>query len=1198
MLESGHGVTWLVVSPLAVVTDVLAIIVISHYFPYFHGTDVALISVVSAMIGNVVLTLPIPAYLGVRTLQWSPYVCDGFTWGVITFRIAQVLSLLVMSIHWSTLLKLSAQKKRYVSTKYLKFTVFFVWMSAAIFGILPLIGAVDDTYNNNGNCHFLPFSLGTGYCMLFIVLILLAMLVSLICCIDAMVLIKHMAAIADQKYQEPGRFRLPTDKPEVTLHGGSGVSDRQQRLQFAWDLSKFSTIFIALAFAMDHLPFTVIQGIQLFSKADTALLEVVSLYLTGAQALLLPHVLWLLSNRYRHALAYQWRVHVLRDKNAEEFEPIACILQSYISRERGRLSLPSSRPASAAGRSISGTLRSTKSEVLVRAQLHINGHGRESPMTVTRDATGMTSLSTTPVNGVITSDVHIERPPSLYDERPIDVGDLSAQVHGSFRGYNSDIEIRPSSNNDRNKGDVRRSVSSASKDNPKIVRKKHLPPIFINEGYEANDKSPSDETVTTKTAIRRGMKSNVSGNSLHFYMSSDYHPDFLTDSLPHRKMANAHAQSFESDNGERYSCEDIDDVLKTDEVNLSEQFDERMERNGSVKFKTFKGSPASGEKGAKVNKGMYGTFQDLSKMDLKNEEEIEFDNESISIDEIGNVPETVVIDRDPSGFPQVIYETQTHALLSFKPKPSQETRTSEHQNSVEDTESSDEVFITPIFDKNRRILRSRDSNTKDGHPYACITTPNSVHTVTYQNLPYTGSSVLKSEVTNVKDTSEMRVSSTDIVRMDSDNSRASELKNINSIKKDNYKQAGSGKDDQESGSFMNAQPYKGDISLDDENASSGSGSSVTISPYKEAARRKPWMEDFDEPVEDFEPLVEDSDTDTFRTSLDSADLRSMELRNYDTKYPGSLHDDLSTPVSSLFDEETDRGFEEALDLHVNTGTMVYGGMGLCFESIKEEPEDLTSSGSNPFLENGSDHDEFKTRAVISRSSKSDSRTSSCTSLSDNPFSSSPVSSKSNTLQRKPDHPRVPLIVTTDADYGDSGFTSGLEKGNASDSSGHQKVMSRSHVVSPWPEETTAFNRGNWSFESDFSADQSLTRSVTSTPKIPSERTFPNDFGDAGGFMTDITTPLQYDIQASANKISDSESGQDKQYPDDSTTTVVPSADTRKPVHPALAAIRSGGRPLPLRVRSLERSSPVPTRRLPRRGHSFEMQRPDFKPAYF
>ena len=48
------------------------------------------------------------------------------------------------------------------------------------------------------------------------------------------------------------------------------------------------------------------------------MLETLTLWLIGLEALLLPHVLWFFSRRYRHALTYVWQVYLLRRKDVEE----------------------------------------------------------------------------------------------------------------------------------------------------------------------------------------------------------------------------------------------------------------------------------------------------------------------------------------------------------------------------------------------------------------------------------------------------------------------------------------------------------------------------------------------------------------------------------------------------------------------------------------------------------------------------------------------------------------------------------------------------------------------------------------------------------------------------------------------------------------------------------------------------------------
>nr|KAG5692977.1 hypothetical protein BaRGS_032409 [Batillaria attramentaria] len=62
----------------------------------------------------------------------------------------------------------------------------------------------------------------------------------------------------------------------------------------------------------------VLQFVQLVESVDRYDAQTVVLFLTLTQSLLAPHVLWLLSRRYRHALVYTWTVHVLRDDSAKE----------------------------------------------------------------------------------------------------------------------------------------------------------------------------------------------------------------------------------------------------------------------------------------------------------------------------------------------------------------------------------------------------------------------------------------------------------------------------------------------------------------------------------------------------------------------------------------------------------------------------------------------------------------------------------------------------------------------------------------------------------------------------------------------------------------------------------------------------------------------------------------------------------------
>lgn len=257
MIDFGIAVSWMIISPVALVTDIIAIVIVSHYFPFFHGTDVTLISILIAMAGNAILVLPIPAYLEIKDDKWTSNLCIGYAWCVLTFRMAQILSLMVMSIHWSTLLKMSAQKKKYFSTKFLKITIVFIWICSVIFGLLPLIGIVGSEFNQEAtSCQFLAFNIGAGYGFYFLIIIFTAMFVSVLCASDAMILIGHMKVIAKTKYQT-GRFHIPDRRADIPMHENSSLAERHHRLQFAWDLSKFALVFVLLAFSINQLPYAV-----------------------------------------------------------------------------------------------------------------------------------------------------------------------------------------------------------------------------------------------------------------------------------------------------------------------------------------------------------------------------------------------------------------------------------------------------------------------------------------------------------------------------------------------------------------------------------------------------------------------------------------------------------------------------------------------------------------------------------------------------------------------------------------------------------------------------------------------------------------------------------------------------------------------------------------------------------------------------
>ncbi|XP_046579621.1 uncharacterized protein LOC124287179 [Haliotis rubra] len=333
MVEYGVAVAWMVLSPVALLTCVVAVVVIAHYRPFFHGTDLCLMSLLACLMANVLLLIPIPGVMTLRGIPWSQPLCYCYIWVSVTVRVAEILSVLCMCVHWMTMLRLPSGKQVYGSTKAVKVYVVIMWLLAAVIGIMPLIGATDDGYSSKrGTCVFLPHDLGVSFALFFIILNLCSVVLCLICTSDTLVLLRYMRRVAVVKYQA-GRFYLPSTSA-VAKTGSQTVHARYNELTFSSDLSRLVLAVVIATAAINHLPFTLIEFGQLVEKPNTALVQTVVQWLLLVQSLTLPHAFWLISKRYRHALIYTWKVYFLRDSAAEEEDPSACTLQSYTRKVR------------------------------------------------------------------------------------------------------------------------------------------------------------------------------------------------------------------------------------------------------------------------------------------------------------------------------------------------------------------------------------------------------------------------------------------------------------------------------------------------------------------------------------------------------------------------------------------------------------------------------------------------------------------------------------------------------------------------------------------------------------------------------------------------------------------------------------------------------------------------------------------------
>lgn len=260
-----QSIIWMILSPLAVLTDVFAIIIISHYRPFYHGTDVVLISLHVAMAMNAFFLLPIPALLEFLDFSWPSELCQFYVWTFITCKIAQMINLVTISLHWITVLKTTSRKKSRTSATAVKVVTFFTWLLSGSLGMVPLFGVGLDTYYSPNSCRFLAFDLGIGFAIFFMIFNIATMCTSVVCATDAAILLRHVRKTGSAKLKKSGLHNSTKDTDVAnneisTLHF---VYEKHHELMFAENLCRFVLITVTMSFCVNHLPYAVSRQLSL-----------------------------------------------------------------------------------------------------------------------------------------------------------------------------------------------------------------------------------------------------------------------------------------------------------------------------------------------------------------------------------------------------------------------------------------------------------------------------------------------------------------------------------------------------------------------------------------------------------------------------------------------------------------------------------------------------------------------------------------------------------------------------------------------------------------------------------------------------------------------------------------------------------------------------------------------------------------------
>lgn len=250
-----------------------------------------------------------------------------------------------------------------------------------------------------------------------------------------------------------------------------------------------------------------------------------------------------------------------------------------------------------------------------------------------------------------------------------------------------------------------------------------------------------------------------------------------------------------------------------------------------------------------------------------------------------------------------------------------------------------------------------------------------------------------------------------------------------------------------------------------------------------------------------EPILKQNEKDELDVSLTSCDPTWQQVKQY--------KQDRSRLAS--FDQETDRGFEEALSVEYEEYERSISSM--TNESIGDSIDAL-----NPFdLDNDFKNESFKTQAVVSKS-----RPASCSTVeSDNPFDYVPIETRRDVIQRSfsdNGNTHKPLFSTFKSSFTNSSNSNSSHDvfGEAFGSDLSNGKTSTPNNNSPWPTIMEQSADDENAFESDFANGNVLSDSKQQNIHKVNNDPTPDDKGaptrsdlneESTGFIMDVAPVL-------------------------------------------------------------------------------------------
>jgi hypothetical protein len=138
-----NAIVWFALTPVIVVGILLGFLVLGHYTPVLRTIDAFLLSLLSALLLDILLLILIQAVLYFEDLAWSETLCRFYVWASVSFRFAELFTAVAFSIDRVMLIRLHGVTYTYYADRLTAALILVVWMAASFVGGVIVAGWED-----------------------------------------------------------------------------------------------------------------------------------------------------------------------------------------------------------------------------------------------------------------------------------------------------------------------------------------------------------------------------------------------------------------------------------------------------------------------------------------------------------------------------------------------------------------------------------------------------------------------------------------------------------------------------------------------------------------------------------------------------------------------------------------------------------------------------------------------------------------------------------------------------------------------------------------------------------------------------------------------------------------------------------------------------------------------------------------------